>query len=659
MTISSIAPGTASWLNWFDFFRYSKMARPGSASILTAQNLFVRYNEQVVLDNASLSIHEGDRIGLVGRNGSGKSTFLRILAEVLQPDQGTVARRRGLRVGYLPQEFALDPALTVEENIRVGVAHVQELINEFESLPGHTKRHDVLEEQILLLDGWSLDNRIETAMSKLNAPPGDARIDNLSGGEKRRVALCRAVVSQPDLLILDEPTNHLDAESIEWLIDYLDAYPGAFVVVTHDRYFLDRVTSQITELSNGTFFSYEGNYTGYLVQRAERMAAAETAEHKRQMFLKRELEWVRRAPEARRTKSKARIDAYYEVESQGPPEIDRDIDLVVPPAPQLGNRVSELIDVGMELEDGRRLFSGFDFMFEAGQRIGITGRNGLGKTTLLKIILGQVEPTSGEVRTGQLTRFNYVDQARLMLNDNDTVLEAMSDGSEYVMFGGQKIPVRGYLKRFLFTDDRLVTQVRFLSGGERSRLLLAKILRNGGNFLILDEPTNDLDLATLRILEEALLAFTGVVLVVSHDRYFLNRICTGILAFEGHGQVSYSVGSYDYYWEKRQRMLESFGADPGSATTVAEKPRKAAAVTKTRKLSYKEARELEGMEAKILAKEERVASIEMLFSDADFHQKHGDQAQALHDEIDATRKEVEGLYARWEELEAIKAAEAN
>ena len=629
------------------------MASPGTPSILNAQDLYVRYNEQVVLDHASLAIHEGDRVGLVGRNGSGKSTFLRILAGQLEPDTGTVARRRGLVVGYLPQEFALDPQLTVLENIRTGAAHVLDLIAEFESIPGHTGRHDELEERIRVLDGWTLDRRIGVAMSKLSCPPGELAITNLSGGEKRRVALCRAVVSQPDLLILDEPTNHLDAESIEWLAGYLDSYRGAFLVVTHDRYFLDRVCNQITELTSGDFVSYEGGYTDYLVQRAERLAAAEVAEHKRQMFLKRELEWVRRAPEARRTKAKSRLDSYFDVAGQDAPDLDRDVDLVIPPAPQLGNRVVELINVGMTLDD-RRLFSGFNFKFEQGQRIGITGRNGLGKTTLLRIVLGQLQPTAGEVRIGQLTRFNYVDQGRLQLDDNATVLEAINDGSEYVMFDGNKVPVRGYLKRFLFTEDRIVTQVRYLSGGERSRLLLARILKNGGNFLILDEPTNDLDLSTLRIVEEGLLAFGGVVLVVSHDRYFLNRICTGILAFEGEGQVSYSVGDYDYYWEKRQRLL---AADPGPAAWQ-EKPKappQRQTGEKPRKLTFKEARELEGMEAAIMACEARLAEIEAMFSDPDFNRKYGAQGQALHEEVEAERRRHETLFARWEELEAVNA----
>ena len=661
------------------------MAQPSSISILTAQDLSVRYNEQVVLDRAALSIHEGDRIGLVGRNGSGKSTFLRILAGQLAADSGTVSRRRGLVVGYLPQEFALDAALTVEENIREGARHVLDLIHEFETLPGHTGRHDELEERIRVLDGWTLDRRIATAMSKLFCPPGDSGITKLSGGEKRRVALCRAVVSQPDLLILDEPTNHLDAESIEWLVAFLKEYPGAFLVVTHDRYFLDQVTNQITELANGIFYSYEGNYTDYVTAHAERVAAAETAEHKRQMFLKKEIEWVRRSPEARRTKSKSRLDAYYEVAAQGGPEVDRDMELVIPPAPQLGNRVVELTDVGIEFS-GRTLFSDFSFQFEAGQRIGITGRNGVGKTTLLKIILGQQQPGAGEVRIGQLTRFNYVDQSRLQLNDDDTVLEAMSDGgSDFVTFGGSRIPVRGYLKRFLFTDDRLITKVRFLSGGERSRLLLARILKNGGNFLILDEPTNDLDLSTLRILEEALLSFEGVVLVVSHDRYFLNRICTGIFAFEGNGEIAYSVGDYDYYWEKRQRDLaagraaeKGFAAlakaQPATAPAQAQAPAATAqAATATgqapsaanpasasgarpRKLTYKEGKELEGMEAAILALEEAIAQREADFADPEFNVKNMLRLQALTEELHAEKSRLETMYARWEELEALKAA---
>lgn len=620
-------------------------------AILTATDLEVRHNKLVVLDRASLTINERDRIGMVGRNGSGKSTFLKIIAGELTQDAGEVVRRKDLVIGYLPQDFTLNAGLTVEENIRAGAKQVIDLIHEFESLPAASKKHAELEQHILALDGWRLDNRIATAMSHLGCPDSDRGIETLSGGEKRRVALCRAIISRPDLLILDEPTNHLDTESIEWLGEFLTDYPGAFVLVTHDRYFLDSITNSIVELANGKFFSYTGNYTDYLLARAERESAEEVLEHKRQMFLRRELDWVRRGPKARTTKSKSRLDRYFEVADQGPAEIDRDIDLVIPPPPQLGNRVVELFRIGMELS-GRRLFSGLDLAFAAGDRLGITGRNGLGKTTLLKIILGQLAPASGDVKVGQLTRFNYVDQGRLQLREDRTVLEEISDGTEFVVFGEHKLSLRGYLKRFLFTDDRINTQVKYLSGGERSRLLLARILKNGGNFLILDEPTNDLDLPTLRILEEALIAFPGVVVVVSHDRYFLNRVCTAILAFEGDGRVQYSVGDYDYYVEKRTRLPPPAAVrspKPDKPKSAAEKP-----ASRAKKFSFKEARELEGMEAVIQAAEETIARIEALFAEPDFHRKHGQRTTDLTAQLGSEKERLAQLYKRWEELEAMR-----
>jgi ATP-binding cassette subfamily F protein uup len=494
-------------------------------AILTAQDIEVRHNDRVLLDRATLAVAARDRLGLVGRNGSGKTTFLRIAAGELEPGAGRVTRQRGLLMGYLSQAFSLDPALTVRENIRTGARHVLDLIQDFESLPGDSPRHAALEAQIHHFDGWNLDVRIALAMASLNCPPGDRSIDSLSGGEKRRVALARAIVGQPDLLILDEPTNHLDTESIEWVVEFLAEYPGALLVVTHDRFFLDRVATGIVELRNGVFERYDGNYTDYLATRAEKLLAEELVEHKRQMFLRREMDWARRQPKARTTKSKSRLDRFFEVADQGPPPDEADMELVIPPPPPLGNRILELLGVGMEY-GGRRLFADLDLTLEAGMRLGITGRNGLGKTTLLQLILGQIPPQSGEVRVGQLTRFNYVDQSRLQLRDDRTVLEEVSDGSEWVRWGDSRLSLRGYLKRFLFTDDRIVTQVRYLSGGERSRLLLARILKQGGNFLILDEPTNDLDLPTLRVLEEALIAFPGCVMVVSHDRYFLGTTIT-------------------------------------------------------------------------------------------------------------------------------------
>ena len=350
------------------------MSNEASPAILTATDLEVRYNEQVVLDRASLTIGARDRIGLVGRNGSGKSTFLKILAGVQTPDAGSVTGKRGLVLGYLPQDFSLDPEKTVYENAREGARPVLDLIHEFESLPADSKKHADLEERITALDGWGLEHRLQIALSRLNAPDGARRIDTLSGGEKRRVALCRAVVARPDLLILDEPTNHLDAESIEWVGEFLLNYPGAFLMVTHDRWFLDRITNTIVELANGVFYSYTGNYTAYLAAKAERQAVEETVEHKRQMFLRRELEWVRRGPPARTTKSKSRLDQYYDTAAQSGPPLEEMVDLVIPPPPQLGNRVVELENVGAVL-GGRRLFGEFSFAFENGMRLGVGSRH--------------------------------------------------------------------------------------------------------------------------------------------------------------------------------------------------------------------------------------------------------------------------------------------
>jgi ATP-binding cassette subfamily F protein uup len=623
-------------------------------SILTANEIVVRYNERVVLDGLTLAFGERDRVGMVGRNGSGKSTFLRILAGLQEPDAGEITKKRDLMIGYLPQDFSLDPNLTVEQNVRSGAQYILDLIHEFENLEGDSNRHEILEHQIQTHDGWQLDTRITIAMDRLNCPAPERSIATLSGGEKRRVALCRALISQPDLLIMDEPTNHLDTDSIEWLSGFLESYPAAFLVVTHDRYFLDRVTTSIAELSNGKVFSYTGNYTDYLISKAEREATAEVTEHKRQMFLRRELEWVRRGPKARTTKSKSRLDRYFEVAGRTPPEIDKDVDLIIPPPPQLANRIVELVNTGLEL-GGKRLFSHLNLSFAAGQRIGIFGRNGLGKTSLLKLILGQLEPTEGTVKTGQLTKFNYVDQGRLQLNEERSVLEEISDGSEFVIFGEHRLSLRAYLKRFLFADDRITTQVKYLSGGERSRLLLARILKNGGNFLILDEPTNDLDLPTLRVLEEALIAFPGVVLVVSHDRYFLNRVCTAILAFEGNGVVNYSEGNYEYYLEKKSRVKAPAIAAAVRKPNSAPVPSRDSKAAKPRKLSFSESRELEGMETAIQEAEQNIARIETLFLDPDFHRKHGNRSEEINSELAREKERCASLYHRWEELEAIRA----
>jgi ATPase subunit of ABC transporter with duplicated ATPase domains len=629
------------------------------SNILTATDITVRYNERAILDSATLGIQEGDRIGLVGRNGCGKTTFLRILAGLQSPDSGDVSRRRDLVVSYLPQDFTLDATKNVYENIRSGGEHVLKLIADFESLPHDSEQHHELEHRIQALEGWTLDRRIEVAMSHLNCPEGDRRIDTLSGGEKRRVAMCRAIVSRPDFLMLDEPTNHLDPESIEWLAEFLEKVGCTFLVVTHDRYFLDRVVTRIIELSDGTFWNHEGNYTDYLLDKAERQAADATIEHKRQMFLKKELAWVRQGPRAQRSKQKNRFERYYDTAAQEGPIVEEDVELVIPPPPQLGNRTVEVSNLGMEL-GGRRLFNGFNFTFANGQRVGVAGRNGLGKTTFLRILIGQMAPTDGTVKVGQLTKFNYVDQGRLQLNEERTVLDEVSDGTEFVQWGSATLSVRSYLKRFLFADERITTQVKYLSGGERSRLLLARILKTGGNFLILDEPTNDLDLSTLRVLEEALVAFPGVVLVVSHDRYFLNRVCTDILAFEGDGRIAHSVGDYEYYLEKRKRAVEKAKAwESEVKSAVKQSTAPPAKAARPRKLSFKETRELEGMEAQIQSVEAEIGRIEALFASPDFHRTYATQTNELNAQLAEAKENLTKLFARWEELEAIRLASAS
>jgi len=623
--------------------------------LISAQDLVLNINDRALLDRASLALSAGDRIGLVGRNGAGKSTFMRLLANETEADDGVITRRRDLVTGYLSQAFELDSNLTVLEAARDGARHVLSLIHEFENLPGYSSRHDHLEERIQQLEGWTVDSRVRTALNQLGCPPDERQIGQLSGGERRRVALARALIARPDFLMLDEPTNHLDTESVEWITEFLAGYSGGLLVVTHDRHFLDSVATTIVELRNGKFERYDGNYSEYLLQRAEKLATEEVTEHKRQMFLRREIEWVRRRPKAQTSKSQARLDRFSAAESAGPPPSESEMELVIPPPPPLGNRVVEIEGVGMEF-GGRRLFSDLSLNFAGGTRIGVTGRNGLGKTTLLRILLGEMPPTEGEVRIGSLTRFNYVDQGRLRVNEERTVLEEVSDGTEWVQWGDEKLSLRGYLKRFLFTDDRITTQVKHLSGGERSRLLLARVLKRGGNFLVLDEPTNDLDLQTMRILEEALTLFPGCVLVVSHDRYFLNRVCTGILAFEGEGQVTFSEGNYDYYLEKRRRAASGSGSGgrefklSGSAST----PK----AGKARKLSFKEQRELEGIEAVIQSAEAQVTERESQFLDPEFVRKNGARMQALLAELETAKAGVATLYSRWEELEAVRAAAA-
>ena len=629
------------------------MSQSPRITLLDASELKVRFNDNEVLKSASLTIRDGDHLGMVGRNGCGKSTFLKILAGIAQADDGKVTPRSGLGIGYLPQGLDASDGVSVLDTIRDGAAHSFNLLDEYESLPADSNRQTELEQQIATADAWNIETRIETAMMHLNTPAADRLMGTLSGGEKRRVALCRAIVSNPDFLILDEPTNHLDTDSIEWMAQYLKKFRGAFLVATHDRYFLDETCNHIVELQAGRFHTHKGNYSDYLESNLARMENEQAIELKRKRFLRRELDWIRRGPKARTTKAKFRVDKFHSIKNTQGPDKELSMDLIIPPPGQLANRVVDLINVSLEL-GGRELIERFDFKFEASMRIGICGRNGLGKTSLLRIVLGQLAPTGGSQKTGVLTQFNYVDQERVQLDPEKTLLQEVAEGADTIPFGNGKLTIRAYLQRFGFDPKRINMKVKSLSGGEKSRLLLARILKHGGNFLIMDEPTNDLDLPTLRLLEEALLAFSGCVLVVSHDRYFLNRVCTGIIAFEGDGLVAYNEGDYEYYREKLAERKMRLAKRPVATQANAGSSR--APEAKPRKMTWKEKAELEGMEAAILKAEEAVARIESLFADPEFHSKHGAKTIELTSELETAKKQGAALYVRWEELEAIWAA---
>ena len=629
------------------------MSQPPRITLLDASELKVRFNDNEVLKSASLTIRDGDHLGMVGRNGCGKSTFLKILAGIAQADDGKVTPRSGLGIGYLPQGLDASDGVSVLDTIRDGAAHSFNLLDEYESLPADSNRQTELEQQIATADAWNIETRIETAMMHLNTPAADRLMGTLSGGEKRRVALCRAIVSNPDFLILDEPTNHLDTDSIEWMAQYLKKFRGAFLVATHDRYFLDETCNHIVELQAGRFHTHKGNYSDYLESNLARMENEQAIELKRKRFLRRELDWIRRGPKARTTKAKFRVDKFHSIKNTQGPDKELSMDLIIPPPGQLANRVVDLINVSLEL-GGRELIERFDFKFEASMRIGICGRNGLGKTSLLRIVLGQLAPTGGSQKTGVLTQFNYMDQERVQLDPEKTLLQEVAEGADTIPFGNGKLTIRAYLQRFGFDPKRINMKVKSLSGGEKSRLLLARILKHGGNFLIMDEPTNDLDLPTLRLLEEALLAFSGCVLVVSHDRYFLNRVCTGIIAFEGDGLVAYNEGDYEYYREKLAERKMRLAKRP--VATQANAGSSHAPEAKPRKMTWKEKAELEGMEAAILKAEEAVARIESLFADPEFHSKHGAKTIELTSELETAKKQGAAHYARWEELEAIRAA---
>jgi len=530
------------------------------------------YDNKPVLKDISLSYFYGAKIGVLGLNGSGKSTLLRILAGIETEFNGETHLSPGLKVDYLEQEPTLDPDKTVKEIVEEGVQETVDLIEEFNKINekfaepmSDTEMQDLIDRQGTVqekldnLSAWDLDSRLEMAMDALRCPPSDTKCGILSGGEKRRVALCRILLKQPDILLLDEPTNHLDAESVAWLEHHLQSYPGTIIAVTHDRYFLDNVAGWILELDRGIGIPWKGNYSSWLEQKEKRLAMEEKKESDRQRTLRRELEWIKMSPKGRRSKSKSRISSYEKLMSQETEKLVRDLEIFIPPGPRLGKVVIEATDLNKCFGD-RILVEGMNFSLPPGGIVGVIGPNGAGKSTLFKMITAQEKPDSGNIRIGETVKLAYVDQDRDSLNPDDSVWQAISDGQETVWLGTKEINSRAYVGKFNFSGSDQQKKVGLLSGGQRNRVHLAKTLKEGGNVLLLDEPTNDLDVNTLRALEEALENFGGCAVVISHDRWFLDRIATHILAFEGDSQVVWFEGNYSDY-EKDRKMRLGTAAD--------------------------------------------------------------------------------------------------
>lgn len=530
--------------------------------------------DRVILDGITLAFLPGAKIGVLGPNGAGKSSLLRIMAGVDRDFLGEARPAEGLRVGFLPQEPELDPAKDVLGNVEEGVASVRALVRRFEEISARfaeplddAEMEKLLEEQGRLQDqidavqAWELDRTLEIAMDALRLPPPDADVTKLSGGEKRRVALCQLLLSKPDMLLLDEPTNHLDAESVAWLERYLQEYPGTVVAVTHDRYFLDNVAGWILELDRGRGIPWQGNYSSWLDQKQARFAQEEKQASARQRTLARELEWIRMSPRARQAKSKARISAFEALRAEEEQRLPEAVEIAIPPGPRLGDLVIEAKGLRKGYGD-RLLIDDLSFSLPAGGIVGVIGPNGAGKTTLFRMLTGREQPDAGELRLGETVKLACVDQERAGLDAKKTVYEEISEGNDRLQVGRRELNARAYVSSFGFKGADQQKRVGALSGGERNRLNLAKLLKSGGNVLLLDEPTNDLDVDTLRALEDALLGFAGCVVVISHDRWFLDRIATHMLAFEGDSRVEWFEGNYQDYEADRRRRLGAEADQP-------------------------------------------------------------------------------------------------
>jgi len=649
-------------------------------TLLHAAGLGLSFGSRTIFDGLTLTIEEGERVGLVGVNGSGKSSLMRILARAAAPDLGEVQLRRGASVTYLPQEPEFPESATVASELEVAHAPLKAALDAHAELsarlatPHPEEQHarlfaelSALSERIEHLGGWDTAHEARRLLDRLGVKDWDRPVAELSGGTRKRVAIARALLARPDLLLLDEPTNHLDADTVDWLEEEVDAFPGALLLVTHDRYFLDDLVDRIVEIEPGAgVTSWPGNYEAYLEQKLVAEELSEVAEHKRQRWIAQEVAWLRRGVEARRTKSKARIQRARQLLAARGFQRPRVAEFQLAEAPRLSHVVLEARGVRKAFGE-HTVLDGVDFTLGRGERVGIVGPNGAGKTTFLRVLLGELPADGGEVVAGKKTRVAYHDQQRALLDPDLTVYEAAGGsppgghgGEDFVEIGGRSVILRDYLDDLLFPPTMQKMAVKALSGGERNRLLLARLFLEGANVLVLDEPTNDLDLVTLNVLERLLLDFEGSVLLVTHDRYFLDKVATAVLAFEGDGKATRWPGNYETYRtlkdqaEAQARALSPRQGQGERKPSPRAGARPADAAPRPRRLGFKEQRELEGMEAAILAAEERKVALEAALSDPATYRKDGAGVAALRADLEAATAEVEHLYARWQELEALR-----
>jgi ATP-binding cassette subfamily F protein uup len=652
-------------------------------TLLHAAGLGLSFGSRTVFDALTFTIEEGERVGLVGVNGSGKSSLMKMLARAAEPDRGELQLRRGATVTYLPQEPVFPEGATVASELEVASAPLRAALDAHAAATarlegtGDEAAHArilsdlaVLSDRIEHLGGWDTAHEARRLLDRLGVRDWDRPVAELSGGTRKRVAIARALLTRPDLLLLDEPTNHLDADTVDWLEEELDEHAGALLLVTHDRYFLDDLVDRIIEITPGAgVTNYPGNYEAYLEQKLLAEDQRELDQHKRERWISQEVAWLRRGPEARRTKSKARIDRARRLMAERGFTRPKVADFKVAAPPRLSATVIEA--EGLQKRFGERvILAGVDFRLKAGERVGLVGPNGVGKTTFLKVLLGELAPDAGAVVTGKRTKVAYYDQQRTTLDGEQTVYESAGGsppghvGEDFIEVSGRRVALRDYLDDLLFPPTIQKMQVKALSGGERNRLLLARLFLQGANVLVLDEPTNDLDLVTLNVLERLLLDFEGSVLLVTHDRYFLDKVATAILAFDGEGRITRWEGNYDLYRRLKAQAEQAARVEgTNSGSPAAPRPAKGGApaasapaerTRKPGKLSFKEQRELEGMEALILVAEERKSALEATLADPATYQKAGAGVAGMRAELDGVTAEVERLYARWQELEGIR-----